>query len=123
MKKDKQLTLHFKLSEFTCNCGRDECDAPEPSTKLVAMLELTRSAIGKPMYINSGSRCDYWNEHEGGSDNSKHKKGLAVDIRCTNATDKLILYNQLWKSGFRRFGISKYFIHADIADGACMWGY
>ena len=44
-------------------------------------LNNIRTGYGNPIYITSGYRCDELNTLVGGVENSKHKKGLAVDLK------------------------------------------
>jgi len=85
---------YFKLSEFECKCGCglgaetnntiDVIYAP-----LIVALDLMRTRIGKPIIVNSGWRCHYWNEKKRGSPNSLHMSGNAADITCSD-------YPALW---------------------------
>jgi len=49
-----------------------------------AILEPLRTAIGSPIHISSGFRCNELNKAIGGSESSQHRKGQAVDIVCHN---------------------------------------
>ena len=115
---------YFNYSEF---------DSPDVQgsgqlmdTNLLDMLDDVRDKFDKPIHINSGFRTPQHNEDVGGKENSSHLKGLAVDIACTNSTDRFDLINCLLEAGFNRIGIAKTFIHADIdldkAQGV-MWTY
>ena len=94
---------------------------------LLDMLDLVREKFDKPIVINSGYRTVEHNSSlPNSSPNSSHTKGLAVDIKCTNSTDRYNLINCLLDVGFKRLGIAKTFIHADIdkdkAQGV-VWTY
>ena len=110
-----QLTQHFQSSEFWCSCG---CGKKGPnenniSQSLVRKLEVVRTAINKPMKINSGIRCLEYNRSIESSDTSSHIKCIAVDIGCTMMSDRHLLMLHLPKL-FDRIGIHKDFIHVDI---------
>lgn len=47
----------------------------------LSKLNEIREGYGKPIYITSGYRCNELNKIVGGVENSKHKKGLAVDLK------------------------------------------
>lgn len=49
------------------------------------ILEPARVALGEPIVITSGYRCQRLNKAVGGVQNSQHCKGEAVDIRLPNA--------------------------------------
>ena len=73
------LREHFSKEEMACK----HCGALPPygmSNMLMDGLEELRRRIGKPVIINSGYRCPYWNKHEGGVYNSQHVLGTAADI-------------------------------------------
>ncbi len=77
-----QLTTNFKRSEFACkgeNCCGHSCPI---SPVLVTYLQLLRNRIDAPLTISSGFRCRTHNEKVGGSLDSLHTYGLAVDVMC-----------------------------------------
>ena len=79
------MKSNFNLSEVYCKCGK--CQKATP-TQLYHFqhvvrptLEVIREVMGnQPIYINSGIRCITHNRKVGGSPNSMHLDGLAVDI-------------------------------------------
>ena len=99
----------------------EEFDSPDiqgsgqlMSNELISMLDVARKKYGKSMVINSGYRTAKHNEKVGGKPASSHTKGLAVDIACTNSTDRFLLEGILREVGFTRIGIGSTFIHVDI---------
>lgn len=89
-----KLTEHFTLEELTRSttaAQRNIDNTPNPQVvhNLCALcclvLEPLRAAIGRPLIINSGYRCDALNKAVGGVWNSYHRLGLAADIRCTQS--------------------------------------
>jgi len=93
---------------------------------LVEMLNEVREKFGKPIIINSGYRTKEHNAKVGGKPNSSHLKGLAVDIKCTNSTDRFHLLFLLQEIGFQRIGVAKTFIHVDLdfdKDQSVLWPY
>jgi len=101
---------HFKLEEFICPCC-GQCDMNEEFLK---RLDKAREIAGVPFHINSGYRCKEHNKSVGGSPNSSHLKGLAVDVRTTTIKNRYAILKALLSVGFSRFGIGKSFIHVDI---------
>ena len=81
---------------------------------LVEMLNEVREKFGKAIIINSGYRTVEHNKKVGGKSDSSHLKGLAVDIKCTNSTDRFHLLFLLQEIGFQRIGVAKTFIHVDL---------
>ena len=85
------LTPHFALSEFTHSqtAARLGITNAATSPTLIAnirrtatMLEKVRVILGKPILVSSGYRCPELNAAVGGSQNSAHVDGLAVDFTC-----------------------------------------
>ena len=73
---------NFRIQEFVCRCG---CQMPAEARQnieaLVAnVLDPLREAYGKPIYVNSGYRCEKHNKAVGGVPRSQHKVGEAADI-------------------------------------------
>ena len=124
VRDEKEKVRYFNYSEF---------DSPDVQgsgqlmdKELLEMLDDVRDKFDKPIHINSGYRTPQHNEAVGGTENSSHLKGLAVDIACDNSIDRFDLINCLLDVGFNRIGVAKTFIHADIdpdkAQGV-MWTY
>lgn len=53
--------------------------------RLAGFLQFVRNIYGKPIIVNSAFRSDAVNEKAGGVKSSYHLKGLAADIRGTDA--------------------------------------
>ena len=115
---------YFTYKEF------DSPDKPgsgsEMSLVLLGMLDAARKHYGKAIKVNSGFRTESHNKKIGGVKNSSHLKGLAVDIHIGGSDDRFALYEALRKVGFKRLGVAKTFIHADIDANKSpnvMWVY
>ncbi len=103
---------YFQDKEFYCKCG--SCYKSTVSKELLRKLNKAREISQTPFIINSGVRCEKHNINVGGSPTSSHMLGLAADIRYTNSSECFKILNGLILAGFRRIGIYKNFIHADI---------
>ena len=87
--KDRKLTPHFRLSEFTKSAtARRLRISNQPTEEAVENLENLCNEILEPLrrqfgpiHINSGYRCPQLNEAVGGVGNSSHLRGEAADIR------------------------------------------
>jgi zinc D-Ala-D-Ala carboxypeptidase len=88
-----QLTEHFALSEFTDSqtaARRGIDNVPPLGTPERANLQRTAEVMeevrallgGHPILISSGYRNAWVNSAVGGSKNSAHLSGLAVDFSC-----------------------------------------
>lgn len=123
-------TTHFSPETdprlFACGCHRPECDAPPPSSVLLAMLEVMRRAYGSPITVTSGPRCAYWNAHEKGRPDSEHLTGEAADLACASGMDRWAMIEALRATGFQRYGIGATFLHVGVSRTLAqrvVWGY
>ncbi len=105
------MSKYFAIKDFSCRCG---CGKNNISPMLIDMLDAARDEAGIPFVINSGTRCENWNKHEGGSETSSHLIGLAADIKCPTSNERWKIANAIINTGFRRIGIGQTFIHVDI---------
>ena len=78
---------HFKVREFAC---KDGSQAVFIDTHLVAILDILRNKIGKPVIITSGYRTPEWNAKCDGAKYSYHMRGMAADIRVNEMTPKQV---------------------------------
>ena len=84
--ENTRLSNNFTLAEF---CNWNKYPANQPTMQQVVnitygchmLLEPARKAIGCPIIINSGFRCETVNRQVGGVRNSQHLQGCAADIR------------------------------------------
>jgi hypothetical protein len=88
-----QLTTNFTLAEFTDSqtaARRGIHNVPSPHSqerqniqRSAEIMERVRTILGdKPILISSGYRSPQVNAAVGGSKNSAHMSGLAVDFSC-----------------------------------------
>jgi uncharacterized protein YcbK (DUF882 family) len=77
-------------------------------------LDYARGLAGVPFNINSGYRCTVHNKSVGGSSTSSHLNGTAVDIKAVTDYTRFRILASLLSVGFKRIGIRKDFIHADV---------
>lgn len=74
-----QDTKNFKVSEFACkHCGENKIDQ-----RVLNMAQVIRAALGVPVRVNSGYRCETHNRNVGGVKGSQHTFGLAADLSCS----------------------------------------
>lgn len=105
-----KLSEHFNLKEFEfsnkanelkiCNKAPDEVIVNLKSM-CVNLLEVLRKEIDCPIKISSGYRCYDLNKAVGGTKNSKHIYGQAVDI-YVDKYPAIDLYNYI-KENKKRF--------------------
>lgn len=110
------------MSEFTCNCCGS--GAKLMSKELIMKLDNMRHELGKPIIINSGVRCIDHNRNVGGTKDSSHLCGLAVDILVPDSKYRFELLELAQKFGIDRIGIYRSFMHLDIdpsKEGKLIW--
>lgn len=84
------MTAHFSLNELIFSqAAKDNEINNQPDAEVMknllftmAGLERVRACVNWPLKINSGFRCAELNALVGGSPNSQHMKGEAVDLTC-----------------------------------------
>lgn len=84
------MSEHFTMSDFiesktASDKGIDNTPSIEIQRQIpftMAGMERIRAALGKPVIVNSGFRCDALNKEVGGSTTSQHVKGEACDFVC-----------------------------------------
>ncbi len=69
---------YFNTVDFEC----PDCKRAKMDDDFLFMLDFLRFQVGKPMWINSGYRCDKHEAAVGGS-GANHPEGKAVDIRSS----------------------------------------
>lgn len=88
--------------------------------KVMYILDLVRTYIGKPILINSGYRCGKLNEMVNGVQKSMHTKGLAADFRTEEKKDINIMFEFLErnKKKFKIIELINYktFIHMGVSE-------
>ncbi|WGL30923.1 peptidase [Dipodfec virus UOA04_Rod_535] len=85
---------HFTVAEFEISATAQRLGIknriPNDSvanniSRLVAeVLDPAREALGSPIYVSSGYRCSAVNKAVGGAVNSRHLRGFAADVSCSD---------------------------------------
>lgn len=111
-----KIAKYFYLYEFQCPC----CNVVMIHSDLLKRLNSLRIAINRPIYVNSGYRCEKENIKVGGVKKSYHRLGMAVDIRSKDITiSDLSIYAE--GIGLNGIGIYKTYLHLDIRDKKFIW--
>lgn len=100
---------YFSKEEEQCRCCG--CGGLVPDFR--KKLNEARDIAGIPFILTSAFRCEKHNQDVGGTSESAHLEGLAVDIKCTDAWSRFKILSALFEVGFCRIGIGKTFIHVD----------
>ena len=103
--------------EFRCPC----CRVVMIHEVLVASLEELRVLTGGPIYVNSGYRCFAHNKAVGGSKNSYHKSGMAVDVWSKIVTPRELAAYANTVPAFKGIGLYRGRIHVDIRPKLAYW--
>lgn len=118
---DIQLTKNFKLSEFECHDGTHEVML---DGELLSKLQRLREVIGKPMTIAAAYRNPKHNAAVGGSPNSQHMYGKAVDVKVSGV-DPLDVARKAHSVGFNGIGVYRHngqlFTHLDVRAKPSFW--
>ena len=112
-----RVATNFMLNEFQCTGSGQVHDHVMLCEDLLGRLQKLRTAIGRPIIINSAFRCPERNRQVGGSPNSQHMLGKAVDIRVNGMTPAQVAA-EAEKIGFKGIGIYRNFVHLDTRTGA-----
>ena len=124
---NKKLSKNFDWNEFESHDGA--VMPPEVKTniqELVKNLEVIRSAIGKPMKINSGWRSPNQNAKVGGKSKSFHMVGMASDFYVPGMTTKQVrdvIETLISQGKIKQGGIGKYdtWVHYDNRGTKARW--
>lgn len=114
-----KLSQNFGVSEFACHGGCC-CDTVLVDEKLVAYLQQIREYFDKPVFINSGYRCQRHNAAVGGAIGSYHTKGMAADIRVEDVAP-LTVAQYAQRIGVLGIGLYDDFVHIDTRAGKSYW--
>ena len=80
--------------------------------EFLEVLDNLRECVNESLYITSSYRSEEYNESVGGSKNSQHLKGNAVDLFCDNGALRLKIVENALGLGLS-VGVAKTFIHVD----------
>lgn len=112
------MKIYFNQNELGCRCGK--CNLKTIKEEIIAVLQIARIQLKKPLTVTSGARCPTHNKNEKGSPTSLHVTAEAVDISMANLSNKerLQLISIFLKNGATGFGIHfvKNFIHFSFSD-------
>lgn len=94
------MAKYFKLSELTYSDTAKKLGINNTPNKaivsnlnvLMEQLDKIRTLYGKPIYVNSGYRCERLNTAVKGVPNSSHMLGCAADLTTRNVAEDRKLY-------------------------------
>lgn len=97
-----------ELASLTPSCSLKDMDE-----RFMKRLDFARSIAGIPFVLNCAYRSKEWDISKGRSGTSFHTRGLAVDIRCNDSTNRAKIIYALLNAGFKSIGLYPTFIHVD----------
>ena len=102
---------YFTDDEFRC----PDCGLFIPNDQLRTLLEQAREALGRPIVIDSGTRCLIHNAQVGGRPNSAHLTGEAADVRCFADDTRWALLKIFFALGVKRIELAPTWLHIDVS--------
>lgn len=121
-----KLGKFFNSNEFDCHCG--QCGTTLIHPTLIVRLDILREALGAPIVILSGYRCDLRQQQikdqglETAKGISTHQEGKAADIYARGFQGSHLAFKAK-ESNFKRIGVAFSWIHVDVKDGEATWYY
>jgi hypothetical protein len=108
------LASNFYMYEVRCRCCGEIPTNIQHCIVFAEQLQMLRSAIGKPFIVTSWYRCPNHNAAVGGSKESYHTKGRAIDFYIPGMTVKQ-MFTELVDRPFGGIGAypTKGIIHID----------
>lgn len=116
-------TTYFKVDEFLRSETAEKLDIDNTPTdhEIIENIQYTmeylnkvREEFGEPIYVNSGYRCKALNEAVGGSKNSYHMTGLAVDLRWNPRLFEFMMSNCHFDKLIREKSKKTFWIHVQL---------
>lgn len=123
MKMKLHDTTYFKVDEFLRSETAEKLDIDNTPTdhEIIENIQYTmeylnkvREEFGEPIYVNSGYRCKALNEAVGGSKNSYHMTGLAVDLRWNPRLFEFMMSNCHFDKLIREKSKKTFWIHVQL---------
>ena len=105
------------MTYFTKNEFRNaipSCSIDDMDKGFLQRLDIARFHSEVPYIINSAYRSVEHEKSKGRSGDSSHTKGVAVDLKATNARTKFKIVTGLIKAGFTRIFVYDRWIHVDL---------
>ncbi len=118
------ISKNFLQSEFYSG-SPDAPDFHYLNDKIVPLAQYLRDYFDTPIKVNSTFRTKYHNTLIGGSSNSQHLKGNAIDLKFTKGSHILLendilnkgnLFKTLLLMGLTGVGLYDNFIHLDFRE-------
>ena len=123
---DRVINKYLKNREVACKCRHRNCVTTLLDHRVNGAFYKLRHILGLPLHVTSGYRCELHNQDVGGSLNSYHTQGKALDIVFNPKLKGSVGYNYTLnyfidcakEAGFTFYKHypEKNFIHLDIRE-------
>ena len=110
---------YFKESEFVMG---KELVFDKMDIDFLKLLDDLRECVSEPLHISSSFRSEEYNKSVGGSSNSQHLIGNAVDLKCNNGVLRLKIVENALALGLT-VGVAKNFVHIDNRVSQIVFAY
>src|SRR5690625_4722709 len=114
---DFNISKNFKLREFA---GRDGSNLVKDEKKVINKVQSLKDRNKRHIIITSDYRTESHNRKVGGTKNSQHLYGKAVDIKVSGMTPQTLL-KHAEAVGFTGIGLYKWGIHVDVRKNKARW--
>lgn len=111
-----QQIIHFRESEFRCQC----CGEAKMNMEFILLLDDLRHRVGMPLRVSSGYRCPWHNDKVSTTGfNGPHTTGRAVDLAIYGPDAFRVLTQASLGGWMRGIGVNqkgplnKRFLHLD----------
>lgn len=110
---------YFTDVEHACqHCGKVGI-----TQRLGEKLDQLRAALGRPLTLTSGYRCDEHPIEKRKAKAGTHAQGTAVDIKYSTVRELLSIIKEARRLGFKGLGIHHKFVHIDLRPNFMWWNY
>lgn len=99
-------------NQYACPC----CGLNLMDQAVLRVVDLIQFIVRAALRVTSGTRCKQYNQEVGGTLNSAHLNGLAIDVSPGDATERFKLIAAAISLGVKRIGVAKDHIHLDLDD-------
>ena len=114
------IAEHLLYSEVACPC----CGTVVFTPALGRAWDQIRNVLDQPIQVTLGYRCPRHNKAVGGSKNSQHLAGNALDIACRHIDlESVLIFRLLLDAGFRGIGHGRGIFHIDVRPDPYFWRY
>lgn len=123
------LNPYFSVKEFQCKCKKcsERSGGPLMLMNLPFLKKLTkiRKALGVPLLVSSGYRCNDHPEEEKKAEAFRkfHVEGIAADIEVRSKVHRARVVREAHINGLLGVGLANNFVHLDDREWDALYTY